>query len=101
MTAAPHQLGLVNNSNAYPVSLAGLCSMELLRKFQEMSSCTMMSVGQMETSKTYPTSFMESIGTRNGPFIPMSLRCLLLQAACCCWLLEAASCLLLLVPCCC
>jgi hypothetical protein len=84
MTAASLQLGLANDSKAYPVSPAGLCSMELSRNFEESSSCTMRSVGQLETNKTYPTSFMESIGTRYGPFVLICIRCLLLLGACCC-----------------
>jgi hypothetical protein len=48
--------------------------MELSRKFEETSSCTTMSVVQLETDRTYPITFMERIGTRYGPSILMSLR---------------------------
>jgi hypothetical protein len=48
--------------------------MELTRMFQESSSCTTMSVGQLQTDRAYPITFVESIGTRYGPSILMSLR---------------------------
>jgi hypothetical protein len=48
--------------------------MELSRKFQESSSCTTISVGQFQTNRTYPITFMEHIGTRYGLSILKSLR---------------------------
>jgi hypothetical protein len=38
--------------------------MELSRKFQESSSCTSMSVGQVQTDRVYPITFVEVVGTR-------------------------------------
>jgi hypothetical protein len=48
--------------------------MEVSHKFQESSSCTMMSVGQLQTDRAYPITFVERVGTRYGPSVLMSLR---------------------------
>jgi hypothetical protein len=46
---------------------------ELSCRFQESSSCIRMSVGQLQTNRTYPITFMERIGTQYGPSILISL----------------------------
>jgi hypothetical protein len=48
--------------------------MALVRRFQEASTCHTVKFGSLDTDRPYPITHAESVGTRFGPAILLSIR---------------------------